>query len=170
MNENPSQSDTATQSQSSADTSLADHISQNVESILAIHRRESETLTPSQRRLERVSRFVGRPFYKMEASGSRKRLGDGKVPLMSGIFFSSRIRCGLADSESPATHRGDRTNTSGTVSGSRLLPPHRTATRQSGSPPCRGKAAAPGRGNAAPPILQTGFARNDFSLRRPCHP
>ena len=100
----------------------------------------------------------------------RKRLGDGKVPLMSGIFFSSRIRCGLADSESPATHRGDRTNTSGTVSGSRLLPPHRTATRQSGSPPCRGKAAAPGRGNAAPPILQTGFARNDFSLRRPCHP
>jgi len=48
------------------------------------------------------SRFVGRQFYKMEAGGSRKRLGDGKVPLMSGIFFSSRIRCGLADSESPA--------------------------------------------------------------------
>jgi uncharacterized membrane protein len=43
--------------------SLSDHISQNVETILALHRRESETLTPSQRRLERLSRFVGRPVY-----------------------------------------------------------------------------------------------------------
>jgi hypothetical protein len=58
----------------------------------------------------------------------------------------------------------------GTVSGSRQLPPHRTATRQSGSPPGGGKAADPGRGKAAPLILQTAFARNDFSLRRPCHP
>jgi uncharacterized membrane protein len=69
MNENPSQSDTLTQSQRSADNSLADHISQNVESILAIHRRESETLTPAQRRLERVSRFVGRPLYLLGLLG-----------------------------------------------------------------------------------------------------
>jgi len=34
---------------------------------------------------------------------------------------------------------------------------------------CRSRAL-PGRGKAAPPILQTAFARNDFSLRRPCHP
>jgi uncharacterized membrane protein len=52
-----------TQLPGSAAGSLSDHISQNVETILAMHRRESETLTPSQRRLERLSRFVGRPLY-----------------------------------------------------------------------------------------------------------
>ena len=56
-------------SQRPADTSLAEHISQNVESILAIHKRESETVTPSQRRLERASSFVGRPLYLLGLLG-----------------------------------------------------------------------------------------------------
>jgi uncharacterized membrane protein len=63
MNENPDRSNTTTESQRSADPSLSDHISQNIESILALHRRELETLTPSQRRLERISRLIGRPLY-----------------------------------------------------------------------------------------------------------
>jgi uncharacterized membrane protein len=43
--------------------SLSDHISQNIESVVALRKREWATITPSQRRLERVSRFVGRPRY-----------------------------------------------------------------------------------------------------------
>ncbi len=54
---------TTAESLRSADSSLSDHISQNVDGILALHRRESEMLTPSQRRLERASRFVARPMY-----------------------------------------------------------------------------------------------------------
>jgi len=63
MNENPDRLKAAAGSQPFADGSLSDHISQNVESIVALHRRESETLTPAQRRLERISRFVARPLY-----------------------------------------------------------------------------------------------------------
>ena len=69
MNESADRSNTTTQSQASADPSLSDHISQNIESILALHQRESETLTPSQRRLERISRFVGRPLYLVSVAG-----------------------------------------------------------------------------------------------------
>ena len=69
MNENADPSKTTTQSQESADPSLSDHISQNIESILALHQRESQTLTPSQRRLERISRFVGRPLYLVGVAG-----------------------------------------------------------------------------------------------------
>jgi uncharacterized membrane protein len=61
MSENSSRSNT--EPQRAVDDSLSDHISQNVGSILALHRRESETMTPAQRRLERVSRFVGRPLF-----------------------------------------------------------------------------------------------------------
>jgi uncharacterized membrane protein len=43
--------------------SLSDHISQNIENMVAVQRREWETVSPSQRRLERVSRFVARPLY-----------------------------------------------------------------------------------------------------------
>lgn len=57
------------QPQPSADDSLSDHISQNVESILVLHRRESQTITSSQRRLERVSRFLGRPLYLIGVVG-----------------------------------------------------------------------------------------------------
>ncbi|MDB6046156.1 MAG: hypothetical protein JWM63_4707 [Gammaproteobacteria bacterium] len=43
--------------------SLSDHISQNIESVVALRKREWGTVTPFQRRLERVSRFVARPLY-----------------------------------------------------------------------------------------------------------
>ncbi len=43
--------------------SLSDHISQNIESVVALQERDLATTSASQRRLERVSRFVGRPFY-----------------------------------------------------------------------------------------------------------
>ena|SRR5665213_441609 len=49
-------------SRSEADT-LSDHIGQNVEDVVELQRRDWETVTPSQRRLERVSRFVARPLY-----------------------------------------------------------------------------------------------------------
>jgi uncharacterized membrane protein len=43
--------------------SLSDHISQNIESVVALRKREWETFSPFQRRLERVSRFIARPMY-----------------------------------------------------------------------------------------------------------
>jgi len=43
--------------------SLSDHISQNIENVVALRQQEWETISPSQRRLERVSRFVARPLY-----------------------------------------------------------------------------------------------------------
>lgn len=42
---------------------LSDHISDNIDGVVALQRRESEALTPAQRRLERLGRFVGRPTY-----------------------------------------------------------------------------------------------------------
>jgi len=43
--------------------SLSDHIEQNIESVVALQRREWEQTTVSQRRAERVGRFIGRPVY-----------------------------------------------------------------------------------------------------------
>jgi uncharacterized membrane protein len=43
--------------------SLSGHIDQNIESIVALQRREWETVSLSQRRVERLSRFIGRPVY-----------------------------------------------------------------------------------------------------------
>jgi uncharacterized membrane protein len=43
--------------------SLSDHISQNIESVVALRKREWQTTTPWQRRLERIGRFVSRPLY-----------------------------------------------------------------------------------------------------------
>jgi len=48
---------------SAASGSLSDHIEQNIESVVALQRREWEQTSVSQRRVERVSRFVGRPAY-----------------------------------------------------------------------------------------------------------
>jgi uncharacterized membrane protein len=42
---------------------LAEHIDQNIESVVALQRREWETVGPAQRRVERVGRFLGRPLY-----------------------------------------------------------------------------------------------------------
>ncbi len=43
--------------------SLSDHIEQNIEGVVALQRREWEQTTLSQRRAERVGRFIGRPVY-----------------------------------------------------------------------------------------------------------
>src|ERR1700722_14436252 len=46
-----------------APATLSDHISDNVDNVVALQRRETDALTPAQRRVERVGRFVGRPTY-----------------------------------------------------------------------------------------------------------
>jgi len=43
--------------------SLSGHIDQNIESIVAMQRREWESVSLSQRRVERLGRFIGRPAY-----------------------------------------------------------------------------------------------------------
>ena len=43
--------------------SLSEHIDQNIESVVELQRREWETVSLSQRRVERLSRFIGRPMY-----------------------------------------------------------------------------------------------------------
>lgn len=42
---------------------VPEHISQNIDSILAFYRREDKKISHSQRLLERVSGFIGRPSY-----------------------------------------------------------------------------------------------------------
>jgi uncharacterized membrane protein len=42
---------------------LSDAISENIESVVALQKRELEATTASQRRLERISRFVACPLY-----------------------------------------------------------------------------------------------------------
>jgi uncharacterized membrane protein len=46
-----------------AQETLAQHIEQNIESIVALQRREWEAVGTAQRRVERVGRFIGRPVY-----------------------------------------------------------------------------------------------------------
>ncbi len=43
--------------------SVPEHISQNIDSILAFYRREEQKISNSQRRLERVGGFMGQPAY-----------------------------------------------------------------------------------------------------------
>lgn len=43
--------------------SLSDQVTQNVEEIVALQRREWEMTSPSQRRVEKVSRSIGTPAY-----------------------------------------------------------------------------------------------------------
>jgi uncharacterized membrane protein len=43
--------------------SLSDHIGQNVSTVASLYERETETLPPSRRRLERLSGLVARPGY-----------------------------------------------------------------------------------------------------------
>jgi uncharacterized membrane protein len=42
---------------------IAEHISQNIEGIVAFHEREHEKLSVAQRRLEAASRLISRPLY-----------------------------------------------------------------------------------------------------------
>jgi uncharacterized membrane protein len=43
--------------------SLSEHIEQNIESVVALRQREWESTSRSQRRVERVGHFIGRPIY-----------------------------------------------------------------------------------------------------------
>ena len=43
--------------------SLSQQIEQNIESVVSLRRREWDSASVSQRRVERVSRFIGRPLY-----------------------------------------------------------------------------------------------------------
>jgi len=61
--DSPSQPKPPGPAQRPGEGSLSEHVSQNIDSVLALHRRESEAVTPSQRRLEKVSHFIGRPLY-----------------------------------------------------------------------------------------------------------
>ena len=51
------------ETEQAAPAPLSDHISQNIEGMVALQRREWDATSASQRRFERVSRFVGRPVY-----------------------------------------------------------------------------------------------------------
>lgn len=47
----------------STPSTLSEHIDQNIESIVALQKREWESVGIAQRRVERVGRFLGRPTY-----------------------------------------------------------------------------------------------------------
>ncbi|HWJ36114.1 MAG TPA: DUF1003 domain-containing protein [Steroidobacteraceae bacterium] len=49
--------------------SLSEHIDQNIESVVALQRREWDSVGISHRRVERVSRFIGRPIYLVTLVG-----------------------------------------------------------------------------------------------------
>lgn len=51
------------QASNEASHSLSDHIGQNIDSVIALQRREWDQTSASQRRVERISRFAGRPTY-----------------------------------------------------------------------------------------------------------
>ena len=59
----PSEPDAPVDAPAPAPDSLSDHIGQNIESLVAHKRREWEHTSATQRRVERVSRFIGRPGY-----------------------------------------------------------------------------------------------------------
>jgi uncharacterized membrane protein len=61
--EEPDEQNLSAQTQQPARAALSDHISQNIEGVVALQRREWDATSASQRRFERVSRFVGRPAY-----------------------------------------------------------------------------------------------------------
>jgi uncharacterized membrane protein len=61
--EEPDEQNVSAETQRPAPAALPDHISQNIEGVVALQRREWDATSASQRRFERVSRFVGRPAY-----------------------------------------------------------------------------------------------------------
>jgi uncharacterized membrane protein len=46
-----------------APQSLSEHIDQNIESVIALQKRQWESAGPAQQRVERVGQFIGRPAY-----------------------------------------------------------------------------------------------------------
>jgi uncharacterized membrane protein len=80
--------------------SLSDQITQNVEGVLSLQRREWEMTSPSQRRVERLSRLIGRPAYlagilcfaaiwiviNLNSFGSFKPFDPPPFPLLEGLL------------------------------------------------------------------------------------
>ncbi len=56
-------SDDPTAASPSGTGGLPGHIEQNIESVVAMQRRQWESTTPVQRRIQAISRFIGRPLY-----------------------------------------------------------------------------------------------------------
>ncbi len=48
---------------------LSEHIEQNIEGVAALQRREFDSVSAAQRRVERLGRFVGRPLYLVALLG-----------------------------------------------------------------------------------------------------
>lgn len=63
MADSSSRTDGQPDPKASATESLADHIDQNIGAVVALQKREWDRVSAAQRRLERVSRFIGRPLY-----------------------------------------------------------------------------------------------------------
>jgi uncharacterized membrane protein len=63
MADSSSRADSQPNPKESATESLADHIDQNIDAVVALQKQEWDSVSASQRRLEKVSRFVGRPLY-----------------------------------------------------------------------------------------------------------
>ncbi len=60
---NPARTKTAPPSDETAVDPVPEHISQNIDSILAFYRREEQKISDSRRLLETVGGLMGRPFY-----------------------------------------------------------------------------------------------------------
>jgi uncharacterized membrane protein len=92
MSEEREQRNVGAETERAAGSALSDHINQNIEGVVALQRREWDATSPSQRRLERVSRFVGRPAYLMG------------ILLFSGawiLFNTASARFGVAPFDPP---------------------------------------------------------------------
>ncbi len=66
MNAKPAPTPTPAPARDSADASFGserDQISQNIEAVLEFYTREEQKISRSQRTLERVSGFIGRPVF-----------------------------------------------------------------------------------------------------------
>jgi uncharacterized membrane protein len=48
--------------------SVPEHVSQNIDSVVALHRREEFRLSDAQRRVERIANWLGQPIYLMIAA------------------------------------------------------------------------------------------------------
>jgi uncharacterized membrane protein len=84
--------DTNAETDRPAAAALSDHISENIEGVVALQRREWDATSASQLRLERVSRIVGRPAYLVA------------ILLLSGawiLFNSISARLGVAPFDPP---------------------------------------------------------------------
>jgi uncharacterized membrane protein len=72
--------------------SLSEHIDQNIESVVELQRREWETVSLSQRRVERLSRFIGRPMYLITLLG---------IVAAWAVYNSSAAAWGLKPFDAP---------------------------------------------------------------------